>query len=257
MYYKGDIFMFLTHFLKGIECFFTGVSRFYSDKSLLKYAAIPFLLMLGAYFIYLISAVLLAGFIASKTEAYLADLPSYLSWAAKILSGGAAVSVLLLAFVLATLAVSSLYEIFAGPFFDSLIVCYEKKYLNLEHPQISFLRMLRLQIGSIRYSINTLLLSLILCLPAALLPFAGTVLMTLIMGYRIGATFCIPQGLLQNQTVREQLAQYKGKRAAVLGFGIIIYLHFLLPLAPLFLLPGVILGGSEIRQFISHSAQEK
>ena len=117
--------------------------------------------------------------------------------------------------------------------------------------------MLRLQIGSIRYSINTLLLSLVLCIPAVLLPFAGTLLMTLIMGYRIGITFCIPQGLLQNQTVREQLAQYKGKRAAVLGFGIIIYLHFLLPLAPLFLLPGVILGGSEIRQFISHSAQEK
>ena len=117
--------------------------------------------------------------------------------------------------------------------------------------------MLRLQIGSIRYSINTLLLSLVLCIPAILLPFAGTLLMTLIMGYRIGVTFCIPQGLLQNLPIREQLAQYQGKRAVILGFGVMIYLHFLLPLAPLFLLPGVILGGSEVRQFISSPAQEK
>lgn len=248
--------MFLTHFLKGIECFFTGVTRFYGDKSLLKYAASPFLLMLGAYFIYLTSAVLLSSFIAAKLEACLSNLPSYLSWAAKILSGGAAISVFILAVILAVLAVSSLYEIFAGPFFDSLIVRYEKKYHNLEHPKISFPRMLRLQTGSVIYSINTLLLSLILCIPAILLPFAGTLLMTLIMGHRLGVTFCIPQGLLHNQPVREQLAQYRGKRAVVLGFGVMIYLHFLLPLAPLFLLPGVILGGSEVRRFILNSFTE-
>jgi hypothetical protein len=77
------------------------------------------------------------------------------------------------------------------------------------------------------------------------------------MGYRLGVTFCITQGLLHNQPVREQLALYKKKRAAVLGFGVMIYLLFLLQLAPIFLLPGVILGGSEVRQFISNSAQEQ
>ena len=238
--------MSLQMFQKGLNCFFTGLTRFYSDRSLMKYAVFPFILMFGTTLLFLILAVILASYQTAKLEQWLSALPSGLSWAAPVLSAGAIIAVAIITVIISILAASTLYEAFAGPFFDSLIKNYEKKYYGITLPDIPLKKSLLFLLQSVFYSINTLLLSLFLLLPSLLIPFVGPLLLCLIIGYRIGVTYMIPSGFLHNKSVKEQLVSARGKKAYILGFGITVYLLFLLPVISLLLLPGVVLGGTEL-----------
>ena len=233
-------------FQKGLNCFFTGLTRFYSDRSLMKYAVFPFILMFGSTLLFLILAVILASYQAAKLEQWLSALPSGFSWAAPVLSAGAIIAAAVITVTISILAASTLYEAFAGPFFDSLIKNYEKKYYGVILPDIPLKRSLFFLLQSIFYSINTLLLSLVLLLPSLFIPFLGPLFLCVIIGYRIGVTYMIPSGFLHNRSVKEQLVSARGKKACILGFGITVYLLFLLPMISLLLLPGVVLGGTEL-----------
>lgn len=233
-------------FTKGLNCFFTGLTRFYSDRSLIKYAVFPLLLMLGSTLLFLILAVMLTSYQTAKLEQWISALPSFISWAAPVLSAGAIIAAAVITFVIAILAATTVYEAFSGPFFDTLIKNYERKYHNLVLPDIPLKRGLCFLLQALLYNINTLLLSLILLLPSLLIPFLGPLVLCLIAGYRVGITYMLPSGFLHNRSIKEQLVSAQGKKACVLGFGITVYLLFLLPFLSLLLLPGVILGGTEL-----------
>ena len=79
------------------------------------------------------------------------------------------------------------------------------------------------------------------------MPVAGPCLLGIVAGYRLGVTYMLPTGFLKNKTVEEQLALLAGKKSMVSGFGITVYLLFLLPpFISIFLLPGILLGGTEL-----------
>ena len=143
---------------------------------------------------------------------------------------------------------------FAGPFFDSLIRCYEKKYHGIDLKEVPFKRSLRFLRDSFCYSINTLLISGAVLIVSFLIPLVGPCLVGAVAGYRLGVTYMLPTGFLKNRTVREQLELLAGKKSAVFGFGITVYLLFLLPpFVSIFLLPGMILGGTEVMHLVEEN----
>ena len=153
-------------FFKGIGCFVTGLTRFYSDRTLLKYALFPFILMLVTHFIFLVSTVLMTAAVTAKLENWLSRLPvwisktlSFVSILGSFMAGAAVILVSLLTF-------STFFELFAGPFFDCLIKKYEKKYHGTDTDDVPLRRTLRFWLESACYAVNTLLILLILFLPA-------------------------------------------------------------------------------------------
>ena len=99
--------------------------------------------------------------------------------------------------------------------------------------------------------------SILLFLIALIVPVAGPCLLGIVAGYRLGVTYMLPAGFLKNRTVQEQLALLAGKKSMVSGFGITVYLLFLLPpFISIFLLPGIILGGTELLHQIEDNCPE-
>lgn len=249
--------MYFNMFVKGIRCFFVGISRFYSDTGLIKYAAIPFVLMSGFLFLLCVLSVGLASRLGNAAEEWISSLPRWINWAAQVVSAAAVGGAAILSLVGAVLIMLVFYETFAGPFFDSLICHYEKKYYGVDFEKLPLKRTVRFLVESLCYSINTLLISSLLFLIALIVPVAGPCLLGIVAGYRLGVTYMLPAGFLKNRTVQEQLALLAGKKSMVSGFGITVYLLFLLPpFISIFLLPGIILGGTELLHQIEDNCPE-
>lgn len=244
-------------FIRGIRCFFTGLCRFYSDISLMKYAVVPFILMSGCMLLLLTLVVGWASRLGGKIEAWISSLPAWISWAGKALSAAAVGGTVIISLVAAVVTILVFYETFAGPFFDSLICRYEKKYYDLDFAGVPLKRTFRFLWESLCYSINTLLISSFFLLVAFIVPVAGPCLLGIVAGYRLGVTYMLPAGFLRNRTVQEQLALLAGKKSMVSGFGITVYLLFLLPpFVSIFLLPGIILGGTELLHLIEDNSPQ-
>ena len=249
--------MSIEMFVKGIRCFFTGLCRFYSDTSLIKYAVIPFALMSGVLFLLLTFVVGLACRLSKGIENWLSSFPAWISWAGKALSAAAVGGTVIISLVAAVVTILVFYETFAGPFFDSLICRYEKKYYDLDFAGVPLKRTFRFLWESLCYSINTLLISSFFLLVAFIVPVAGPCLLGIVAGYRLGVTYMLPSGFLRNKGVREQVAQLAGKKSVVFGFGTTVYLLFLLPpFVSIFLLPGIILGGTELLHLIEDNSPQ-
>ena len=246
--------MNLKMFADGVCCFFVGLRRFYSDRSLMKYCIIPFLLMSGGMFLLFAFAVGMAFRLVKAVESWMSSLPEWINWASRVVSVVAVSGAAVAAFVAAVLILLVFYEMFAGPFFDSLIRCYEKKYHGIDLKEVPFKRSLRFLRDSFCYSINTLLISGAVLIVSFLIPLVGPCLVGAVAGYRLGVTYMLPTGFLKNRTVREQLELLAGKKSAVFGFGITVYLLFLLPpFVSIFLLPGMILGGTEVMHLVEEN----
>lgn len=243
-------------FIRGIRCFFTGLCRFYSDISLMKYAVVPFILMSGCMLLLLTLVVGWASRLGGKIEAWISSLPAWISWAAEAVSAATVGGAAILSLVAAVLVILVFYETFAGPFFDSLIRHYEKKYYGIELEDVPFKKSLCFLWESLCYSINTLLISLFFLPVAFFVPFAGPCLLLVVIGYRLGVTYMLPSGFLKNRGVREQVALLAGKKSCVYGFGMTVYVLFLLPpFVSIFLLPGIILGGTELLRLVEDNSQ--
>ena len=251
---EGIYAMNLKMFADGVCCFFVGLRRFYSDRSLMKYCIIPFLLMSGGMFLLFVFAVGMAFRLAKTVESWISSLPEWISWASRAVSVVAVSGAAVAAFVAAVLILLVFYETFAGPFFDSLIRCYEKKYHGVDLKEVSFKRSFLFFRESCRYNVHTLLLSGVLLIAACLIPVAGHCLVAAVAGYRLGVAYILPTGFQKDKSVREQLELLAGKKSAVFGFGITVYLLFLLPpFVSIFLLPGMILGGTEVIHLVEEN----
>ena len=244
-------------FARGVRCFFVGIIRFYSNISLIKYALIPLVLMLACMFLLFAFVVGMISRLGGLVETWISSLPSWINWAAPFFSAVTVAGFSVISLLAAVLIILTFYETFAGPFFDSLIRHYEKKYYGVDLKDVPFRRTLRFLGESFCYSLSTLLISSFFLLMAFFVPFAGPCLLGIVAGYRLGVTYMLPAGFLKNKTVKEQLALLSGKKSVVSGFGITVYLLFLLPpFVSVFLLPGIILGGCELLHLIEEDSPQ-
>ena len=216
-------------FFAGIKCFLKGLCAFYTDKSLWKYAVLPIFLMLGSYLLFLILTVISAGFLTHKLQASLTALPDWLAWLHAFISIGMTAVAILTALFLSIVTATTVFEIFAGPFFDRLILSYELKKRGIILEELSFSQTLRQFREAFLYNIQTLLLLPVLALAALFIPLFGPLLFVCIASYRLGFSYVIPSGFLHRKSLKEQSSCGFSGKMAVLCFGLLIYGLFLLP----------------------------
>jgi len=236
----------LSDYLDGVCTFFSGCERFFRDRSLWKYALLPMLIMTAAYALAVGIVVYLSTLLAARLEAWITALPRWINWIAGFAAGSTVIIAFLLALVIAVFTMSAVYEIFGGPFFDRLILHYEKKHNGIDLVEPDWKHTLLFLRESVCYSVTTFLWMIFWILTGLVLPLAGPVMLFLFMSYRLGVACVMPTGFLYGLGLKKQRTLFSRHRMRLLGFGSAAYLVQLIPLAPVLLLPGLILGGAEL-----------
>lgn len=228
-------------FLRGVSFAFKGISCFYSDKTLWKYVAAPWGLLLlfygGCFYLTILLSNYLAAHLAPQTE----QLPAFLK---TLLEGGITLFLLLLTGVAAITFLSTFFEIFGALFFDKLIERFEEKYYGTSFPSLPLKTQIRFTLEGAWYGIKTTLIFAVLLVAGIFLPLLLPVLLALVMGYRMANALLFAPGFLRGKGIRETQRLFRQRFSEVAGFGIAVYCLQLLPLLFPLLLPGMILGAS-------------
>ena len=209
-------------FQRGFSYVCRGISAFYKDVSLWKYSIFPLMILAAFYMLLLGGAVWLCC--------------HQFNWLKLLL----AIALL----IAAVLSVYALYELCGAPFFDRMLEKFENKNFAFQpekHP-LRFNIVFALQ--SCHYCCNTLLLTVIMSIAGLFLPFAGVIIAALVIGKRFATAYLAASGFNYFKTLNGTKRILKNHRSVVLGYGVCCYLLFLLPLVPLFVVPGILLGGS-------------
>ena len=181
---------------------------------------------------------------AAGIEAMLEHFPPWLMWLGDGITWALYVSGGLLMLLIAAFTLGTLYELFGGIFFDLLVEHFEKKEYHHSPRPFRFGFALLAFYDTLLWAIRSLgcfLLCLLLCL---LLPFGGQLILILAMGYHYGFSALLSANFYQGERRRELQQKAKGKHVLILGFGVLAYVLLMIPLASIFLLPGMILGGT-------------
>lgn len=236
----------IRNFLGGGQHAFEGIKTFYQTPELWKYSAIPLLLILLTYTALVAAAWLLikhlSGFFAEKCS----DLPGFLQWLGMAASGASAIAVILIFSVIAVVSLGTLYELFGGLFFDALIQKFSVSYSPEMLKKSDWRFNIQAITDSIVYSFNTLLIILAVLVVNLFLPFIGQLIGIFIISYRFGVSYLAMCGFHYRRSMLQTRALAYKNFMFVLGYGASIYLVFLFPLAVVFTLPGLIIGGVKL-----------
>lgn len=236
----------LRELIRGAGFAFDGIRIFYQTPQLWKYAVFPLLLILLTY-----TGLMFGGwFVMKHIAAFFAEksssLPGFLQWLATVASGVSAVAMVFILSVIAVISLGTLYELFGGLFFDALIQRFSVTMQppGPEKPDWKF----NLQgiFDSIIYSINTLLIIIAACILNLFLPFIGQILSAILISYRFGVAYMAVSGFHYKKTMLQTRELAYRNCMATLGYGLTVYIIFLFPLAIVFTLPGLILGGVKL-----------
>ncbi len=236
----------MKHFLRGMRYVLTGIGDFYKRPYLWRFAVLPMTLVLGLYLAVFLLAVQWSNVFAEQLLLLFGNLPGWLMWlnsAVKpvIISCGVLLTII---FTLSTLC--PFYEILGGVFFDVLVERFEKKEYGYDSPRRRMISEISFLWESFVFNSGTLGLFLFLFCVSFFFPVAGQFLLIAVPGYRFGLTYML--NVCSNHGIRiAELKQRAGKNFIVVsGFGVAIYILSLIPFALLFILPGVILGGTRL-----------
>lgn len=235
-------------FLSGFECFCSGISDFFKDRSLWKYALIPAVLMLVAYTVAAYCIFLLCRMLISAEPG---KSPEWMQNLTVFASGFGILILILLTMIVFVLTAAGIYEIFAGPFFDPMLREYMQKKGKFPQTQVKTGREWLMLLDSVSYSIKTCFWMAVLLPASVFIPVAGPFLFFVFMAWRMGVTYTIPAGFQQDMRLKKQLMLAKKNRLLLLGFGTASYILISIPLLPVLLLPGVILGGVKVLEKIT------
>lgn len=236
------MYSFFQNFGDGIGCALNGIREFFSHRDLWKYAALPLLVVLLVYALLGGLGVWAVTVISAFLEKSAAELPSYLQWIPDLGNGVTAVMIFIFFWLIIVLSVGTLYELFGGLFFDRLIEKYsrDRAFLSLSTNSRRF--EMQAVYDSCRYSLNTLFILLGTFFLNIMLPVVGPLLSFLLISYRLGVAYLAVAGFRYGRTllITRQMAQCNC--ASTLGYGIMLYFLFTIPLAVLIFLPGLVTG---------------
>lgn len=230
-------------FLLGASYIFKGWRDFYSDRKLWKFAVIPLGIMLIFYLLVMGGLYALAGVAAEKLTALIGVLPA---WLGTLLNGGLMIfSILFFIFFLAA-SIGTFYELFGGLFFDSLTQYYENRRFGIAPRKATAVECAKFAVSSLFWGMRVSVIFCLLFIASFFFPVAGEIVLIAVIGYCSGVSYMICSA--QNNVVplsqlRRVCAQ---RRALVMGFGCTAYLLLLFPCTAIFLLPVLVIGGSEL-----------
>lgn len=237
----------LKDFLTGSGYVFRGCRQFYGDRTAWKYCILPVGLLLVFYIFLYAGVFCVTGILVERVIASCERLPEYLAWLEVCIRWGIWLGSSLAFFFLLAGTVTTMYELLGGLFFDGLTDYYERKTFHTEPAENGWRAQLNLTVSAAFYAFRTLVF-LFLLLPVNLfLPLLGQVLTVVIMGYCLGVSSMMSSAGRNGIRMADLRRAARKRRVVVMGFGATAYLLLLIPFVTLFLLPGLVIGGAEMR----------
>jgi uncharacterized protein involved in cysteine biosynthesis len=157
------------------------------------------------------------------------------------------VSVVLFGIMITLLTITSLYFAVSSPFFDRMTLKMEKECFAFSEPEMSRKQAL-CYFGMSIYNaavlnLKTLFWGVLLFPLSLLIPYLGTIIYSLVVGYFFGLSFLqysAEHRIMSQKDFKESL---NGNRLKVLGFGTSAYFLLFIPLLAIPLIPIAVAGG--------------
>ena len=236
----------LREFVRGAGSAFDGICVFYQTPQLWKYAAFPLILILLTYCGMFVAGWYLVGVVSDFFTEKCASLPGFLQWLATVASSVVAIGVILLFSAIALFSIGTLYELFGGLFFDALIQKFSSDSYSGKACNSDWKFNCKAVFDNIVYSINTLLMILALLVLNLFLPFIGEIIGMIVISYRLGVSYLAMCGFHYQRSMWQTRDLAYKNFMLTLGYGASIYIIFIFPLAVVFTLPGLIVGGVKL-----------
>ena len=234
-------------FSSGVSALFAGFKLFSTKPRYWHYVIWPlifsfvlYILGFWLYFAYLHP--LLLGLLPEPAEH-----AQWWSWIIYPLRWLVNISMVIFGVMITLLTVTTLYSTLAAPFFDRMTLKMEKDCFDFEPTELKGKEAI-LYFGS--SILNALILNLqtlfwaILLFPFSfLIPYAGTIIYSLVVGYFFGLSllqYSVEHRAMNRAGFKQSL---KGRRMKVLWFGTAAYFLLYIPLLAIPLLPVATAGG--------------
>ena len=233
----------MSRLAEGAAAAFRGSAEFYGERKLWKYAIFP-LAVTAAFYLLLGWGAHCAGRHLADSLAALCDgLPEFLRWLGSVLRFTVMLTTFLVFGLVIAFTLSTLYELFGWLFFDRMIEEFELGHFGRRLPPKNAAFTMQFFRDSCFYSLGTLFYLLLTALAGLFFPLLGQLAAVVIAGYRIGVVYVAAAGYNDGRNMTELRLWAMRHKLATAGFGITVYLLMLIPFAPVFLLPGLVLGG--------------
>ena len=233
-------------FLTGAGYVFRGCCSFYSDRSAWKYSLWPLVLLLVFYVLFYAGVYVFTGFLVDRAMGICRRLPEYLAWLEGCIRWGIWLGSTAVCFFLLAGTAIMVYELLGSLFFDGLTDHYERKTFHTEPAVIGWKENVRFMFSAVCFAVRTLVILMVLQVFNLFFPVIGPVLNVLIMGYFFGISGMMGSASRNGIRLKDLRCLARKRKAAVTGFGATAYVLLLFPLITIFLLPGLVIGGSEL-----------
>ncbi len=235
-------------FFAGVTYVFRGCKAFYCDLSAWKYSICPICLMVLFYVLLFAGIFWLTGIAVDYAVNCFEQVPEYMKWFVVVVRWGIWISCVLISVLVLLGTVTLLYEFFGGLFFDALTDYYEKKTFGTEAVKSSLKQNVKFIIDTILFALWTLSVLLFFIVLGFFFPLFGQILTIFIMGYYLAVSCMMSSAFRNGMQLADLRRAARGRIALLTGFGSMAYLLMLLPFLSILLLPGLVLGGAELRR---------
>lgn len=233
----------MNDFEQGVVWAFRGIGEFFRHPRLWRFVVIPLVLVLAIYcwLFYMALAVWLPPLQTAVRNFFTGSWFEFLyRWTEFLITASFYLSLVLVT----AFTAGNLYEVLGGFCFSRMVRDYETKVLHCEIEKLSLARDLANMTACGVFSTVTLILYFALFLAGFFLPVAAPLATIPFIGYRYAVIYTSEAVFNDGHKLNEVPILYRGRNGLLYGFGSATFLMFLVPLLPIFLIPGLVIGGT-------------
>lgn len=233
----------MNDFMQGVMWAFRGIGEFFCHPRLWRFVAVPLVPVLAVYgwLFYMVRSVWLPRLLAAAQNFFADSWFGFLYRSAEVLI---TVGIYLFFVILTACFAGNLFELLGSFFFSRMVRDFEINVLGCKVEKIPFSRGVENLMACGVFSSITLLLCCVFFFAGFFLPFVAQLAMILFVGYRYAVIYTSEAVFDAGHRLGDVAVLYRGRCGLLYGFGAVAFLIFLVPLLPLFLIPGLVIGGT-------------
>ena len=233
----------MNDFVQGVMWAFRGIGEFFRRPRLWRFVAVPLIPVLAIYgwLFYMVRTRWLPQLLAATQNFFADSWFGFLYRSAEILI---TVGIYLFFVILTACFAGNLFELLGNVFFSRMVRDYEINVLGCSVETIPFARRVKNLMECGVFSSITLLLFCVFFIAGFFLPIIAPLAMILFVGYRYAVIYTSEAVFDAGHRLGDVAILYRGHRGLLYGFGAVAFLIFLVPLLPIFLIPGLVIGGT-------------
>ncbi len=233
----------MNDFEQGIVWAFRGIGEFFRHPRLWRFVIVPLVLVLAIYcwLFYMTLAVWLPPLQSAVRDFFTGSWFEFLYRCVDFL---VTASFYLFLVLVTAFTSGNIFEMLGGLCFSRMVRDYETNILHCEIEKLSPVRDMSNLMACCVYSTATLGLYFALFIAGFFLPVAAPLATIPFIGYRYAVIYTSEAVFNSGHKLSEVPILYRGRSGLLYGFGSAAFLMFLVPVLPIFLIPGLVIGGT-------------